>query len=81
MDRLGRLWAETKQWSAAALAPFLSGERLWAVVVLGVALILAVCWLASRTKDEKDVEIETPILSLRRGASRRSKQKKDDATT
>jgi hypothetical protein len=81
MDRLGRLWAEKKQWSAAALAPFLSGERLWAVVVLGVALIGAVCWLDHRTKDEGDVEIETPFLSLRRGSSKRSKQKKDDAKT
>jgi hypothetical protein len=43
MDKLGRLWAEKKQWSAAAAAPFLSGERLWAIVVLGIVLILAVC--------------------------------------
>jgi len=85
MNWLGRLWAERKQWSAAALAPFLSGDRLWiavgAVVVLGVALILAVCWLAHRTKGEEDVEIETPILSLRRGSSKRPKEKEDGAKT
>jgi hypothetical protein len=52
-----------------------------AVVVIGVALILAVCWLDHRTKDEGDVEIETPFLSLRRGSSKRAKQKKGDAKT
>jgi len=68
MNWLGRLWAERKQWSAAALAPFLSGDRLWiavgAVVVLGVALILAVCWLAHRTKGEEDVEIDQKDLRI-----------------
>jgi hypothetical protein len=77
MDWWGRLWGAKKQLSVAALAPFLSGDRLWiavgAVVLLGVALIIAVCWLAHRTKDEKNVEIETPILSVRRGSSKRPK--------
>jgi hypothetical protein len=75
MDWWGRLWGARKQLSLAGLAPFLPGERLWAVVVLGVVLILAVCWLAHRTKDEEDVEIKTPILSLRRGTSKRPKPK------
>jgi hypothetical protein len=77
MDKLGRLWAEKKQWSAAAAAPVLSGERLWAIVVLGIVLILAVCWLACRLKDD---DIETPILSVRRGSSKRSKEKDDPET-
>jgi hypothetical protein len=79
MDLLGRLWGARKKLSLAGLAPFLSGDRLWiatgAVVLLGVALIIAVCWLAHRTKDEKDVEIETPILSVRRGKSKRRGKK------
>ncbi len=81
MDWLGRLWGAKKQLSAAALAPFLSGDRLWiavgALVILGVALIIAVCWLAHRTKGEEDIEIESPILSLRRGSSKRPKEKDD----
>ena len=76
MDWWGRVWGAKKGLSFAVVAPFLSGERLWAVVALGVVLILAVCWLAYRTKDEKDVEIETPILSVRRGAPKRSKEKR-----
>ena len=71
-------WGAKKQLSVAAAAPFLSGERLWAIVVLGVALILAVCWLANRTKGEEDVEIESPILSVRRGSSKRPKKKEKD---
>jgi hypothetical protein len=67
MDWWGRLWGVRKQLSVAAAAPFLGGERLWAIVVLGVTLILAVCWLACRLKDD---DIETPILSVRRGASK-----------
>ena len=73
MDLLGRLWGARK-WSLAGLAPFFSGDRLWvavgAVVLLGIVLILAVCWLVHRMKDEKDIEIETPILSVRRGLSK-----------
>jgi hypothetical protein len=41
------------------------------VVLLGIALILAVCFLACRMKDD---DIETPILSVRRG----SKQKRSE---
>jgi hypothetical protein len=81
MDWWGRLWGARK-WSLAGLAPFLSGDRMWiaagAVVVPGVALIIAVCWLAHRTKDEKDVEIESPILSLRRGKPKRKASKKSE---
>jgi len=83
MDWLGRLWGAKKRLSVAGLAPFLSGDRLWiavgAVVLLGVALILAVCWLAQRTNGEEDVEIETPLLSLRRGSRRAKENEKDDA--
>jgi hypothetical protein len=58
--------------TVAAAAPFLSGERLWALVVLGIALILAVCWLACRMKDD---DIEIPILSVRRGKSKKLSKK------
>jgi hypothetical protein len=70
-----------KKWSLAGLAPFLSGDRLWiaisAVVLLGVVLVIAVCWLAHRMKDEEDVEIETPILSVRRGSKRSKEPEKE----
>lgn len=83
MDWWGRLWGARRKLSLAGLAPFLTGNRLWiaagAVVLLGVALIIAVCWLAHRTKDEKDVEIETPILSVRRGSSKPKASKKKSA--
>jgi hypothetical protein len=86
MDWLERIWGARKQLSVAAAAPFLTGERMWAVVVLGVALIIAVCWLACRFKDD---DIETPLITLRRGKSKQkgSKKKseeenqKDDAKT
>jgi hypothetical protein len=86
MDWWGRFWG-AKKWSLAGLAPFLTDDRLWiaagAVVLLGIALIIAVCWLAHRMKDEKDVEIKTPILSVRRGAERPKEKddEKDDAKT
>jgi hypothetical protein len=87
MDWLGRLWGARK-WSVAGLAPFLSGDRLWiavvAVVVLGLGLIAAVCWLVQRMKGDEDVEIETPILTVRRGPKRpkeSEKVEKDDAKT
>jgi hypothetical protein len=80
MDWWGRFWGARK-WSLAGLAPFLRGDRLWiaavAVVVLGVVLILAVCWLVQRMKDENDVEIETPILSVRRGSKRSKESEKE----
>lgn len=87
MDWWGRLWG-AKKWFLAGLAPFLSDDRMWiaagAVVVVVVALILAVCWLACRLKDD---DIETPILTVRRGMSKRQgskneaeeKGEKDDA--
>lgn len=86
MDWWERIWEARKQLSVAAAVPFLSGERLWAVVVLAIALILAVCWLACRMKDD---DIESPILSVRRGKSKRKGPKekseeqnqKDDART
>lgn len=68
MDWWGRLWGARKQLSVAAATPFLTGERMWAVVVLGLALIIAVCWLACRLKDD---DIETPLITLRRGKSKR----------
>jgi hypothetical protein len=86
MDWWGRFWG-AKKWSLAGLAPFLNDDRLWiaagAVVLLGIALIIAVCWLAHRMKDEKDVEIKTPILSVRRGAEQPKEKdgEKDDAKT
>jgi hypothetical protein len=64
MDWWGRFLGARKLLSVAAAAPFLGGERLWAIVVLGVTLILAVCWLACRFKDD---DIETPLITLRRG--------------
>jgi hypothetical protein len=74
----GRLWGARKKLSFAAAAPFLSGDLLWvtvgALALLAVALIAAVCWLALRTKEDEDVEIESPILSLRRGSSKRAKE-------
>jgi type VI protein secretion system component VasK len=74
MDWWGRFWG-AKKWSLAGLALPLSGDQLWimvgAVVLLGIALILAVCFLACRMKDD---DIETPILSVRRG----SKQKRSE---
>jgi hypothetical protein len=72
MDWWERIWGARKQLTVAAAAPFLSGERLWALVVLGIALILAVCWLACRMKDD---DIETPILSVRRGKSKKLSKK------
>jgi hypothetical protein len=82
MDLLGRLWGAKGKLSLAGLAPFLTGDRLWiavgAVVLFGVALIVAVCWLTHRTKDEDDVEIETPILSVRRGSSKRPKEPENE---
>jgi hypothetical protein len=81
MDWWGRLWG-ARMWSVAGLAPFLSGDRLWiavgAVVLLGVALILAVCWLVQRMKGDEDVEIETPILTVRRGSKRSKESKKSE---
>ena len=68
MDWWGRLWGARKQLSVAAAAPFLGGERLWAIVVLGLALIIAVCWLACRFKDD---DIESPLITLRRGKPKR----------
>ena len=80
MDWWGRLWG-AKKWSLAGIAPFLSGDRMWiaagAVVLVVVALIIAVCWLAHRTEDEEHVEIETPILSVRRGMSKRQESKNE----
>jgi hypothetical protein len=92
MDFLGRLWGARTKLSLAGLAPFISGDRLWiavgAMALLGVALILAVCWLVLRTKDE-DIDIETPILTVRRGkpktkgsdkeSEKAEKAEKDDA--
>ena len=76
MDWWGRFWGG-KKWSLAGLAPFLTGDRLWivagAVVVLGVALIIAVCWLACRFKDD---DIETPLINVRRGNSKKKGSKK-----
>jgi hypothetical protein len=40
-------------------------------VLLGIALILAVCWLACRMKDD---DIETPILTVRRGSKRKQSE-------
>jgi hypothetical protein len=78
MDWWGRLWG-AKKWSLAAVAPFLSGERLWAIVVLGlvlgIALILAVCWLACRFKDD---DIETPLINVRRAKSKQKAKKKSE---
>jgi hypothetical protein len=37
-----------------------------ALVVFGVVLVWAVCWLAHRTEGD---EIKTPILTWRRGSS------------
>jgi hypothetical protein len=73
MDWWGRFWGARKQLTVAAAAPFLSGERLWAIVVLGIVLILAVCWLACRFKDD---DIETPLITLRRGKSKKKGSKK-----
>lgn len=86
MDWWGRLWG-AKKWSLAGVPAFLSGERLWAIVVLGIVLILAVCWLACRFKDD---DIETPLITLRRGKSKKKgskkrseepKEEKDSAST
>ena len=74
MDWWGR-FSGAKKWSLAAVAPFLAGERLWAVVVLGIALILAVCWLAYQFKDD---DIETPLITLRRGKSKQKAKKKSE---
>lgn len=72
MDFWRRLWDGKKWFAAAPFTPLLSGDRLWIVAValllLGVALIVAVCWLACR--DNTD-EVETPILSWRRKSSNR----------
>jgi hypothetical protein len=72
MDWWGRFWGGKGKWSFAGLAPFVPGDRLWivvgAVVLLGIALILAVCWLACRLRDD---DIETPILTIRRGSNRK----------
>jgi hypothetical protein len=76
MDWWGRFWG-AKKWSLAGLALPLSGDQLWimvgAVVLLGIALILAVCWLACRMKDD---DIETPILTVRRGSKRSSPRRR-----
>jgi hypothetical protein len=80
MDWWGRFWGG-KKWSLAGLTPILTGDRLWiavgAVALLGVILIIAVCWLAHWMKDENEVEIETPILTVRRGSKRAKKFEKD----
>ena len=46
---------------------------LIAVLVVGIALILAVCWLACRFKDD---DLETPLITLRRGKSKQKGSKK-----
>ena len=79
MDWWGRFWG-AKKWSLAGLALPLSGDQLWivvgAVVLLGIALILAVCFLACRMKDD---DIETPILSVRRGSKQRRSEEEEKA--
>jgi type VI protein secretion system component VasK len=79
MDWWGRFWG-AKQWSLAGLALPLSGDQLWivvgAVVLLGIALILAVCFLACRMKDD---DIETPILSVRRGSKQKRSEEEEQA--
>jgi hypothetical protein len=67
MDWWGRFLGARKLLSVAVATPFLTGERMWAVVVLGLALIIAVCWLACRFKDD---DIESPLITLRRGKSK-----------
>jgi type VI protein secretion system component VasK len=79
MDWWGRFWG-AKKWSLAGLALPLSGDQLWimvgAVVLLGIALILAVCFLACRMKDD---DIETPILSVRRGSKQKRSEEEEKA--
>jgi hypothetical protein len=81
MDWWWRLWGARGKLTLAGLAPFLSGDRLWivvgAVVLLGIALILAVCWLACRMKDD---DIETPILTVRRGSKRKQSEEESENT-
>lgn len=79
MDWWGRFWG-AKKWSLAGLALPLSGDQLWimvgAAVLLGIALILAVCFLACRMKDD---DIETPILSVRRGSKQKRSEEEEKA--
>jgi hypothetical protein len=86
MDWWGRA-RDAKKWLAAVpFASIFSGDKLWIVAVafllLGVVLVLAVCWLASR--DNTD-QVDSPILRWRgKSSSGGSKDKgegagKDDA--
>jgi hypothetical protein len=79
MDWWGRFWG-AKKWSLAGLALPLSGDQLWivvgAVVLLGIALILAVCFLACWMKND---DIETPILSVRRGSKQKRSEEEEKA--
>lgn len=83
MDLWRRLWEKKKWFAVVPAAPLLSGDRLWIVAVtfmlLGVALVFAVCWLACR--DNTD-EVETPILRWRSKSSKSSpsaRKGEDDA--
>ena len=74
MDWWGR-FSGLKKWFLAAPFPFLEEDRLWAVALFGIVLIAAVCLLAFLLRDD---DIETPILTVRRGKSKRKDPKDEE---